>query len=60
MAKLSQEVDQLKLHLEQEMTSVQSQLKPYIEEQVERLKKDVALYAEVTALHCGHSNCVKV
>ncbi len=40
------------------MTSVQSQLKPYIEEQVERLKKDVALYAEVTALHCGHSNCV--
>uniref|UniRef100_A0A672PL81 Apolipoprotein A-IV a n=1 Tax=Sinocyclocheilus grahami TaxID=75366 RepID=A0A672PL81_SINGR len=29
LAKLSQEADQLKLHLEQEMTSMQSQLKPY-------------------------------
>ncbi len=53
MAKLSQEEDQLKLHLEQKITSVQSQLKPYIEkirgvieEQVEWLKKVAAPYAE--------------
>uniref|UniRef100_A0A671LTU4 Apolipoprotein A-IV a n=1 Tax=Sinocyclocheilus anshuiensis TaxID=1608454 RepID=A0A671LTU4_9TELE len=41
LAKLSQEADQLKLHLEQEMTSIGD-----IEEQVEQLKKDVAPYAE--------------
>lgn len=53
LTKLSQEADQLKLSLEQEITSAQTQLKPYveelkvdIEEQIERLKKDVAPYAE--------------
>ncbi|XP_056336519.1 apolipoprotein A-IV a [Danio aesculapii] len=53
LTKLSQEADQLKLHLELEITSAQTQLKPYveeikvdIEEQIERLKKDVVPYAE--------------
>uniref|UniRef100_A0A672PM26 Uncharacterized protein n=1 Tax=Sinocyclocheilus grahami TaxID=75366 RepID=A0A672PM26_SINGR len=40
LAKLSQEADQLKLHLEQEMTSMQSQLKPYVEEIRETLNSE--------------------
>ncbi|XP_007258345.2 apolipoprotein A-I [Astyanax mexicanus] len=54
LAKISQEAEQLKVRLQQDLSSVQSQLEPYIQElssnlqeQVEQLKKDVAPYTDM-------------